>query len=221
MHASCAAHLCAIEVREDMTTGMQNAYENLRRNGAFDEVRLIVKREKGAAKKGKSRGVNIVGITHFPLSQVPVQDPPEEEAAADESEPAAQAADGKPPQSVGQRLGAISRTVKESIGHALSPVVSAMQPHGLTQNAAAPAGANTDVNVEAVDEASLALRPVLHVMHAVRKKLVCGSCSTGGQCALSAPPLGLLLGSILVSEWQHAFADMHVASKCTAGFKSI
>ena len=44
------------------------------------------------AQKGRSRGVNIVGITHVPLSQVPVAEPPAEEgeeaASGPESAPA-------------------------------------------------------------------------------------------------------------------------------------
>ena len=35
---------------ESKGAALQNAYENLRRNGAFDEVRLILKREKGTQR---------------------------------------------------------------------------------------------------------------------------------------------------------------------------
>lgn len=41
-------------------------------------------------QRGRGRGVNIVGITHFPLSQVPIQDPQQEEATPDEATEAAQ-----------------------------------------------------------------------------------------------------------------------------------
>lgn len=43
-------------------------------------------------------------------------------------------------------------SVKDTLGHALHPLVAAMQPNALTQTAAVPAGVDTDVKLEAVDE---------------------------------------------------------------------
>ncbi|KAK9786505.1 hypothetical protein WJX73_006546 [Symbiochloris irregularis] len=130
----------------------ESAYEQLRRHGAFDEIRIILKREKSAPKKGKSRGVNIVGIAHLPLSQVPVVEPPrEDDSASANGEAEAQVGDAEQKRSLADSVSALSHSMSEAASRALTPIMSAMH-HKTISDAQAPIGADTEVKVEPVDE---------------------------------------------------------------------
>ena len=66
-----------------------------------------------------------------------------------------QAGDGVQRPTMSSRFDALSHSMKDAVGKAVSPLMSALQPQGLTEATKAPAGADTEVKVEAVD----AVRP--------------------------------------------------------------
>ncbi|KAL3148036.1 hypothetical protein ABBQ38_014326 [Trebouxia sp. C0009 RCD-2024] len=160
----------------------ESAYRHLQRNGAFDEVRFIVKRNISHVKKrGGRKGTDIVGIARIPLSRIPIHDDEAiaAAAAAAEEQRAAAEAPIQPvvaaPEPTGtakmmETMKELSHTFKDAVDNlahnvpepvskVLHPITAALHPHSVAP-APAPAGADTEVHVDEVDQAAEAAKEV-------------------------------------------------------------
>ncbi|KAL0034721.1 hypothetical protein WJX77_003856 [Trebouxia sp. C0004] len=159
----------------------ENAYRHLQRNGAFEEVRFIVKRSKAHVKRHAGRsGTDIVGIARIPLSRIPIHDDAAIAALA-EQRAAEEAARNPPPvaeiepelsgtEKFVDTMKDLGHTIKDSVNNlahnipepmskVLQPITAALHPHSALP-ASAPTGADTEVHVDEIDKEAEAAKEV-------------------------------------------------------------